>query len=122
MFVFFFLMIRRPPRSTRTDTLFPYTTLFRTRPECSLAEAAPLSFIAAIALGEAIGTVGPPLLEVTYKWPNDVLLNGRKVADILLASKADAAQRMEWLVIGDGVNVPSLSSETRVTAQCTWVW
>src|SRR3546814_19414462 len=27
--VFFFLMIRRPPRSTRTDTRFPYTTLFR---------------------------------------------------------------------------------------------
>src|SRR3546814_4162060 len=27
--VLFFLMIRRPPRSTRTDTLFPYTTLFR---------------------------------------------------------------------------------------------
>src|SRR3546814_3477655 len=31
---FFFLLIRRPPRSTRTDTLFPYTTLFR-----SLGEA-----------------------------------------------------------------------------------
>src|SRR3546814_2635435 len=31
MFFFFFLMIRRPPRSTRTDTLFPYTTLFRSR-------------------------------------------------------------------------------------------
>src|SRR3546814_18255358 len=31
----FFLMIRRPPRSTRTDTLFPYTTLFR-----SLGDAA----------------------------------------------------------------------------------
>src|SRR3546814_1991346 len=28
-FTIFFLMIRRPPRSTRTDTLFPYTTLFR---------------------------------------------------------------------------------------------
>src|SRR3546814_16987307 len=27
--IFFFLMLRRPPRSTRTDTLFPYTTLFR---------------------------------------------------------------------------------------------
>src|SRR3546814_6769060 len=37
--LFFFLMIRRPPRSTRTDTLFPYTTLFRS---CSgLAYAAP---------------------------------------------------------------------------------
>src|SRR3546814_6208536 len=31
MLFFFFLMIRRPPRSTRTDTLFPYTTLFRSR-------------------------------------------------------------------------------------------
>src|SRR3546814_5652735 len=32
----FFLMIRRPPRSTRTDTLFPYTTLFRSiRPEAA---------------------------------------------------------------------------------------
>src|SRR3546814_3310634 len=30
--LFFFLMIRRPPRSTRTDTLFPYTTLVRSRP------------------------------------------------------------------------------------------
>src|SRR3546814_5997160 len=29
--MFFFLMIRRPPRSTRTDTLFPYTTLFRSK-------------------------------------------------------------------------------------------
>src|SRR3546814_15470849 len=29
--LFVFLMIRRPPRSTRTDTLFPYTTLFRRR-------------------------------------------------------------------------------------------
>src|SRR3546814_21046876 len=29
IYYFFFLMIRRPPRSTRTDTLFPYTTLFR---------------------------------------------------------------------------------------------
>src|SRR3546814_20223075 len=32
MISFFFLMIRRPPRSTRTDTLFPYTTLFRSQP------------------------------------------------------------------------------------------
>src|SRR3546814_16212448 len=31
LFLFFFLMTRLPPRSTRTDTLFPYTTLFRSR-------------------------------------------------------------------------------------------
>src|SRR3546814_21153119 len=46
---FFFLMIRRPPRSTRTDTLFPYTTLFRStgtsrrrqRPRCATAGCTP---------------------------------------------------------------------------------
>src|SRR3546814_1399005 len=32
---FFFVMILRPPRSTRTDTLFPYTTLFRSLPRIS---------------------------------------------------------------------------------------
>src|SRR3546814_13220492 len=36
---FFFLMIRRPPRSTRTDTLFPYTTLFRSALMAALRDA-----------------------------------------------------------------------------------
>src|SRR3546814_13262729 len=43
LFIVFFLMRRLPPRSTRTDTLFPYTTLFRSRPgsrRCS-GERAP---------------------------------------------------------------------------------
>src|SRR3546814_11425171 len=41
--LFFFLMIRRPPRSTRTDTLFPYTTLFRSEvsPATVLADPPP---------------------------------------------------------------------------------
>src|SRR3546814_2432182 len=44
--MFFFLMIRRPPRSTRTDTLCPYTTLFRShraravRPDAAAAPSA----------------------------------------------------------------------------------
>src|SRR3546814_14537939 len=44
--MFFFLMIRRPPRSTLTDTLFPYTTLFRSDPGDTIADletAAPLA-------------------------------------------------------------------------------
>src|SRR3546814_8057050 len=38
----FFLMIRRPPRSTRTDTLFPYTTLFRSSAWASLRAPGPI--------------------------------------------------------------------------------
>src|SRR3546814_12915830 len=40
--MFFFLMIRRPPRSTRTDTLFPYTTLFRSFTEKKNADLGQL--------------------------------------------------------------------------------
>src|SRR3546814_3425423 len=45
--LFFFLMIRRPPRSTRTDTLFPYTTLFR-----SLGEIEGVTPKMLVAFGE----------------------------------------------------------------------
>src|SRR3546814_4218669 len=38
---FFFLMIRRPPRSTRTDTLFPYTTLFRSPDRDGIGDRRP---------------------------------------------------------------------------------
>src|SRR3546814_18777482 len=46
--VVFFLMIRRPPRSTRTDTLFPYTTLFRSvgrllTTDCGHSRSSPLA-------------------------------------------------------------------------------
>ncbi|GAB4367784.1 MAG: biotin--[acetyl-CoA-carboxylase] ligase [Kiloniellaceae bacterium] len=86
------------------------------RPDCSLAEAAQFSFLTAVALGEAIGSVAQPQIEVTYKWPNDVLMNGRKVAGILLESKAGPDQRLEWLVIGLGANVNSFPSDTRLPA------
>src|SRR3546814_18112236 len=59
--VFFFLMIRRPPRSTRTDTLFPYTTLFRSGIEDALglpSEAEQLACYEA-ASGRDIGADWP---------------------------------------------------------------
>src|SRR3546814_9037143 len=43
--VFFFLMIRRPPRSKRTDTLFPYTTLFRSEEGCDIRRELYLSLL-----------------------------------------------------------------------------
>src|SRR3546814_3945637 len=51
--MFFCLMIRRPPRSTRTDTLFPYTTLFRSnrRPLAIRASVASAIFMRSRTLG-----------------------------------------------------------------------
>src|SRR3546814_18430927 len=53
-------MIRRPPRSTRTDTLFPYTTLFRsTEAIASWTEMIRDSIVAASGLEEAIVATAP---------------------------------------------------------------
>src|SRR3546814_17058269 len=61
-------MIRRPPRSTRTDTLFPYTTLFRSRPIGSRPHAAAPLFLPFASGGEGEGRwqrgrVAPELLQ-----------------------------------------------------------
>src|SRR3546814_1882327 len=52
--VFFFLMIRRPPRSTRTDTLFPYTTLFRS---IALASSGVVNHATSISAGSSASTI-----------------------------------------------------------------
>ncbi len=86
------------------------------RPECAPAEAAQLGFVAALAVGEAFGSVAPPMIEVTYKWPNDVLLNGRKGAGILLESRSDAAGRLDCLILGLGANVRSYPPDSAFPA------
>jgi len=86
------------------------------RPECALAEAAQLGFVAALAVGDAIGAVAPPMLAVTYKWPNDVLVHDRKAAGLLLESKSTAGGVLEWLILGIGVNILSHPEETRFPA------
>src|SRR3546814_9303178 len=56
-------MFRRPPRSTRTDTLFPYTTLFRSTPlNCGVATMIAVTEAAAIAVGDTVVVQGLGLL------------------------------------------------------------
>src|SRR3546814_1593481 len=66
---FFFLMIRRPPRSTRTDTLFPYTTLFRSAPHFSTKSACILQALAYIPpifeAAEDLGSDSEPAFSTT---------------------------------------------------------
>ncbi len=86
------------------------------RPQCSLAEAAQRGFVAALGLGDAIGSVAPPLIEVTYKWPNDVLVNGRKAAGILLESQGTENSDCDWLFLGVGANLVSFPEDTEFPA------
>src|SRR3546814_15648345 len=75
----FFLMIRRPPRSTRTDTLFPYTTLFRSTLSRSLlknglpSRFTVLKHLSAVVLPQPLRT---SLLDL-IRWLSKVTRPGR---------------------------------------------
>lgn len=73
------------------------------RPGGTPQRAAELSFVTALAVGEAVDglVAGAPKL----KWPNDVLVDGAKVAGILLESESDIDGSVAWVAVGMGMNV-----------------
>ena len=75
------------------------------RPEVQMSEAAQLSFVTAVALYDALGNLSEPGHQTHLKWPNDILLQEKKVAGILLESEASGAEFPAWVIVGLGVNV-----------------
>jgi len=71
------------------------------RPDCAAPRAAELGFVAALAVGDLV----PAGRAVRLKWPNDVLVDGGKVAGILLESAIGQDGLVEHVVAGIGINV-----------------
>src|SRR3546814_19277318 len=71
LMIVFFFMIRLPPRSPRTDTLFPYTTLFRSRGKSGAVVASRASFGAAIVPA----ALPPPLFKASGDIRSNALLH-----------------------------------------------
>lgn len=87
------------------------------RPESPTHRAVELGFVAAVALGAAIEELVGPDPRLAFKWPNDVLFDGRKVAGILIEAESAAEPgRLDWMVLGVGVNVRSHPEETAFPA------
>ena len=75
------------------------------RPACEARSVAQLSFVAALAVHDLVGGLLPG--RARCKWPNDVLLDGGKVAGILLESALGPEGLVDWVVLGIGVNLAS---------------
>jgi len=89
-----------------------YTSLIL-RPEVPLQKAAQLGFVASLAVYDALGNIGPAGHQVHCKWPNDVLLNDKKVAGILLESSGGGVDKQpDWIILGMGLNVTCHPDDT----------
>jgi BirA family biotin operon repressor/biotin-[acetyl-CoA-carboxylase] ligase len=87
------------------------------RPQCRLDQAAQLGFVAALAVGDALtSTTQKQLDALSYKWPNDVLLRGRKLAGILLETELGEDEASEFVVVGVGINLLSSPRDTEFPA------
>lgn len=74
------------------------------RPPVDLQQAGTLSFVAALSVADLVADRAAG--DVRLKWPNDVLIEGAKVAGILLESAAEpGSDRLAWIAIGIGVNL-----------------
>jgi len=85
----------------------PYTNLYTSillRPGGSIAEAPTLILAAAVAVAETVaGQIGDDSA-VEIKWPNDVLIRGRKTSGILMESSTEGT-RLAFAVLGLGINL-----------------
>ncbi|OGL20091.1 MAG: biotin--[acetyl-CoA-carboxylase] ligase [Candidatus Rokubacteria bacterium RIFCSPLOWO2_12_FULL_69_21] len=71
------------------------------RPAIGPKDAPVFSFIAGLAVADAVRSVGVP---AAIKWPNDILVNRKKVAGVL-AELATSGDRLDYLILGVGVNL-----------------
>ncbi len=86
------------------------------RPDCPVGSAAQLGFVAALAVGGALRAILPRIERLAYKWPNDVLLNGRKIAGVLLESETVGSEKLSFVVLGIGVNLMASPQGTEFPA------
>lgn len=77
------------------------------RPACPLARAGQIGFVVAEAVAGAVAEALPEGRAVGCKWPNDVLVEGRKISGILLETESGPDGGLVWLVAGVGINVES---------------
>src|SRR3546814_2332249 len=88
--ILFFLMIRRPPRSTRTDTLYPYTTLFRSYTYNNIKQNNRNRLLWSDPTVDGLKTGHTQ--SAGYCLVTTALRDGRRVVSVIVGAASDAAR------------------------------
>src|SRR3546814_14566499 len=120
---FFFLMIRRPPRATRTDTLFPYTTLFRSHVHGQMK--VPNGMLGVLQIGDVAlprgrtirGVENPADLQIAQELPmvlNDAGTIARSLhGQSFPATAPITGKQGDWILVNSANEVPQVNTRTQ---------
>lgn len=89
------------------------------QPKVELVDAAQFSFVTALAVAEALQPVVSEVGTLSLKWPNDILLDDRKLGGILLETEPTEDKKGFWLIAGIGINVESCPTDAEVMYPAT---
>jgi len=89
------------------------------KPKCSINEVNQLSFMTSITLGDTLKKIKSNI-NIKYKWPNDILLNKKKIAGVIVETSSFVNKKIKWVIIGIGLNIkksPNLNTkEFKITS------
>ena len=89
------------------------------KPKCSINEVNQLSFMTSITLGDTLKKIKSNI-NIKYKWPNDILLNKKKIAGVIIETSSFVNKKIKWVIIGIGLNIkksPNLNTkEFKITS------
>lgn len=89
-------------------------------PPVALDACPQLSFVAALAVAETLEGILPEPSAIACKWPNDVLVNGKKISGVLLEAftTKELVSEKQWIAVGVGINVDNFPEHVMFPATC----
>ena len=74
------------------------------KPLCKIEKINQLSFLTTISIGDSLKKIKNNI-NINYKWPNDILLNKKKIGGVLLETSSNFNRDTKWVIIGLGLNI-----------------
>ena len=88
------------------------------KPNCQLMKVNQLSFLTCLSLGEILKNLVKKK-KISYKWPNDILLNKKKISGIIIETSSNIRSKVTWAIIGIGINISKYPKNNNIQFPAT---